>query len=225
MKAVFSPDSTASVLVVGDVILDRYVHGETSRISPEAPVPVVLVRQTEERPGGAGNVALNISCLGLQVHLIGLTGQDPAAEILERKLSQQSVICHFLQRKDFPTVTKLRVISQHQQLIRLDYESRDGMAGNGDMFGLFRQELDNARVVVLSDYAKGSLSRVQEYIAACKSADRKVLIDPKGSDFQRYRGAGLLTPNLKEFESIVGHCANQEDLVSRGQNLCNDLQL
>lgn len=225
MKPVFSPDSNAAVLVVGDVILDRYLHGETSRISPEAPVPVVLVRQTEERPGGAGNVALNISCLGIRVHLVGLTGQDPAADVLLRELDRHSVSCHFLQREDFPTITKLRVISQHQQLIRLDYEQRAGAVENGDMFELFRRQLENAGVVVLSDYAKGSLCRVQDYIAACKSAGINVLVDPKGTDFQRYRGASLLTPNLKEFESVVGQCTHRDDLISKGQNLCRELQL
>lgn len=225
MKPVFSPGASASVLVVGDVILDRYVHGETSRISPEAPVPVVLVRQTEERPGGAGNVAMNISSLGLRVHLVGMTGRDPAADILERELGQQSVSCHFLQKNEFSTITKLRVICQHQQLIRLDYETGTGVSENTELFSLFRKVLGEVDIVVLSDYAKGSLAQVQEYIAACRSVNKKVLIDPKGRDFECYRGASLLTPNMKEFESVVGQCANQEELTSRGQNLCRKLEL
>lgn len=123
MKQIFIPDNSARVLIAGDVILDRYLHGDTTRISPEAPVPVVHVKETEERPGGAGNVALNISKLGVQSCLVGITGKDDSADLLEKYLSDENVECQFIRQDGFPTVTKLRVLSQHQQLIRLDYEA------------------------------------------------------------------------------------------------------
>ena len=225
MKTAYIPDNSARVLVVGDVILDRYVHGETTRISPEAPVPVVLVKQTEERPGGAGNVALNISRLGINVNLIGLTGQDPAADTLNQSLSEQGVNCNFLRQHGFPTITKLRVLSQHQQLIRLDYEAHSDVADSSRLFEEFKQQVKNAGVVVLSDYAKGSLSKIEAYIAECKTLNKKVLVDPKGNDFSRYKGANLLTPNLKEFESIVGRCSGTNELVDKGKKLCQTLGL
>src|SRR3989304_5074731 len=134
MKLTFVPGSQANILVVGDVILDRYVHGETTRISPEAPLPIVLVNQTEDRPGGAGNVALNISRLGLGVSLVGLTGDDAAANTLNTLLSKYGVDCKFVKQTGFPTITKLRVLSQHQQLIRLDYEAHSDLADTDCLF-------------------------------------------------------------------------------------------
>jgi D-beta-D-heptose 7-phosphate kinase/D-beta-D-heptose 1-phosphate adenosyltransferase len=225
MKSFFIPNSSAHVLVVGDVILDRYVHGETTRISPEAPVPVVLVQHTEERPGGAGNVALNIASLGINVVLAGLTGRDSAADTLARLLADAQVTCRFVTQNDLPTITKLRVLSQHQQLIRLDYEAHAEVADADSLFAIFRKEADQADIVVLSDYAKGSLKNIQSYINECRKRKIKVLVDPKGSDFTRYQGASLLTPNLREFESVVGPCRDNDSLVEKGQNLCVSLGL
>lgn len=224
MKLTFAPDNQANILVVGDVILDRYVHGEATRISPEAPVPIVLVNHTEERPGGAGNVALNISTLGLRVSLVGLTGIDVAADNLTKILSGYGVSCNFVKQGDFHTITKLRVLSQHQQLIRLDYEAHPERADTNDLFLHFKEHLKSADTVVLSDYAKGSLNNVQAFISECNSHGKKVLIDPKGNDFTRYKGANLLTPNLKEFETVVGSCSDVADIVSRGIKLCNELK-
>ena len=225
MNSLFVPDRTAQVLVVGDVILDRYVYGETTRISPEAPVPVVLVQNTEDRPGGAGNVALNIASLGIKVSLLGLTGQDSAADTLERLLSDASVICKFVKQSDFPTITKLRVLSQHQQLLRLDYEVHAEMAYADDLFAFFRKGVNQVDIAVLSDYAKGSLKNIQSYINECRTRKIRVLIDPKGSDFSRYQGASLLTPNFREFEAVVGPCRDNYALVEKGHNLCVSLGL
>ena len=215
------PDfSKARVLVVGDLMLDRYWHGATSRISPEAPVPVVHVRDIEERPGGAGNVALNIAKLGAQSTVLGLTGDDDAANALEQSLLSAGVKPCFVRLNENATVTKLRVISHHQQLIRLDFE--DGFIGQ-DISGQeveFAKLLDQHDVVVCSDYGKGTLRNVQSLIALCREKKIPVLIDPKGTDFDNYSGASMVTPNLAEFEAVVGKCANEDDLVEKGQQLC-----
>jgi D-beta-D-heptose 7-phosphate kinase/D-beta-D-heptose 1-phosphate adenosyltransferase len=215
------PDfSKARVLVVGDLMLDRYWHGATSRISPEAPVPVVHVRDIEERPGGAGNVALNIAKLGAQSTVLGLTGDDDAANALEQSLQAAGVNPSFVRLNENATVTKLRVISRHQQLIRLDFE--DGFIGQ-DISGQeteFAKLLDQHDVVVCSDYGKGTLRNVQSLIALCREKKIPVLIDPKGTDFDIYSGASLVTPNLAEFEAVVGACANEDELVEKGQQLC-----
>jgi D-beta-D-heptose 7-phosphate kinase/D-beta-D-heptose 1-phosphate adenosyltransferase len=219
------PDfSSARVLVVGDLMLDRYWHGPTSRISPEAPVPVVHVNEIEERPGGAGNVALNIAVLGAASSVIGLTGDDDAANAMETSLQAAKVSTHFVRLANNPTVTKLRVMSRHQQLIRLDFE--DGFVGQ-DVSALetsFAKLLDAHDVVVCSDYGKGSLRNVQALIALCKQKNIPVLVDPKGTDFSRYKGASLVTPNLTEFEAVVGQCADDKELVSKAQALCKQYE-
>jgi D-beta-D-heptose 7-phosphate kinase/D-beta-D-heptose 1-phosphate adenosyltransferase len=210
----------ARVLVVGDLMLDRYWHGPASRISPEAPVPVVHVSDIEERPGGAGNVALNIARLGAQCTVLGLTGDDDAANALEKSLQAARVNTRFIRLQENATVTKLRVMSRHQQLIRLDFE--DGFIGqniSGEE-AEFASLLDEHDIVVCSDYGKGSLRNVQSLIALCREKKIPVLIDPKGTDFDKYAGASLVTPNLSEFEAIVGECANEEELVEKGQQLC-----
>jgi len=225
MNQLFVPKSTANVLVVGDVILDRYVYGDTTRISPEAPVPIVHVQETEERPGGAGNVALNITRLGVGSCLIGITGDDPAADTLTRLLSGNGVSCKFVRQKGFPTITKLRVLSQHQQLIRLDYEAHPERVDADALFELFELQLRDADIVVLSDYAKGSLANIEAFIRSGKGAGKQVLIDPKGTEFKRYQGASLLTPNFKEFEAVVGPCKDMDAIVEKGHNLCKSLAL
>ncbi len=208
------------MLVVGDLMLDRYWHGPTWRISPEAPVPVVHVRDIEERPGGAGNVALNIARLGAHCTVLGLTGDDDAADALEKKLQAAGVMTHFVRLQENATVTKLRVISRHQQLIRLDFE--DGFIGQ-DVTAEeveFAKLLQQHDVVVCSDYDKGSLRSVQSLIALCHEQQVPVLVDPKGADFDKYAGANLITPNLAEFEAVVGRCADEDELVEKAQQLC-----
>jgi D-beta-D-heptose 7-phosphate kinase/D-beta-D-heptose 1-phosphate adenosyltransferase len=226
MKIVQIPEfDTGNILVVGDLMLDRYWHGDTSRISPEAPVPVVKVGEIEERAGGAGNVALNIAALGANAAVIGLTGQDEAADALARTLLKAGVECHFERLAGFPTVTKLRVLSRHQQLIRLDFE--DGFPGH-DPAGLvqrFREHIADADVVVMSDYCKGALRAAGQLIDIARNAGKPVVIDPKGNDFSHYRGATVITPNMSEFEAVVGPCADDEEVVAKGEALREQLQL
>lgn len=220
------PDfSKVRVLVAGDLMLDRYWHGATSRISPEAPVAVVRVENEEGRPGGAGNVALNVAALGGQVTLLGLTGDDETGRLLERRLAERGVSCRFDRLERFATITKLRVISRHQQLIRLDFE--DGFPGydSADLLADFERQLAWADAVVLSDYAKGTLRAVPRFIELGRAAGKPILVDPKGDDFSRYRGATLLTPNLAEFEAVVGRCADEATLGERGLRLMDDLAL
>lgn len=215
----------AKVLVVGDVMLDRYWHGPTSRISPEAPVPVVKVTQIEDRPGGAGNVALNVAALGATARLIGVTGKDESAQILETRLNAANVACDFIRCDDSPTITKLRVISRHQQLIRLDFEEDFTEYDPGELVEHFSVALNHADVVILSDYNKGCLVNHQDLIQAAREKGIPVFADPKGSDFEKYRGATLITPNLVEFEAVVGRCVSEEQLVRKGLDLLKKLDL
>lgn len=217
--------SAARVLVVGDLMLDRYWHGPTSRISPEAPVPVVHVKQDEQRAGGAGNVALNIAALGAKVSLLGFTGEDEAAVALETLLKKSGVLCLFQGIPNHPTITKLRVMSRHQQLIRLDFEDGFQDIDSDTLLHQYHAELMQSQVVVLSDYGKGTLSQVQPFIRLAKQLKKPVLVDPKGSDFSIYQQATLITPNLSEFEAVVGRCTDQQQIVERGVNLLNQLEL
>ncbi|MGR9100072.1 MAG: bifunctional D-glycero-beta-D-manno-heptose-7-phosphate kinase/D-glycero-beta-D-manno-heptose 1-phosphate adenylyltransferase HldE [Gammaproteobacteria bacterium] len=220
------PDfASARVLVVGDLMLDRYWHGSTSRISPEAPVPVVHVKNDEQRAGGAGNVALNMASLGVSVSVMGFCGRDEAGEALKKLLENAEIDCLLEQLDDYPTVTKLRVMSRHQQLIRLDFEDGFHRIDPAPLLRRYAGQLDRARVVVLSDYGKGTLDSVEKFIALAKSGGKPVLVDPKGTDFSIYRHATLITPNLSEFEAVVGPCRDQAHLVEKGMNLVEDLQL
>ncbi|MDD2759648.1 MAG: D-glycero-beta-D-manno-heptose-7-phosphate kinase, partial [Methylomonas sp.] len=217
--------SAARVLVVGDLMLDRYWHGPTSRISPEAPVPVVHVKQDEHRAGGAGNVALNIAALGAKVSLLGFTGEDEAAVALETLLKKAGVLCMFQGIPHHPTITKLRVMSRHQQLIRLDFEDGFHDIDSDTLLHQYHAEMLQSQVIVLSDYGKGTLHPVEQFIRLAKQLKKPVLVDPKGSDFSIYRQATLLTPNLGEFESVVGRCVDEAQIVERGVNLMNELEL
>ncbi|WP_067985150.1 bifunctional D-glycero-beta-D-manno-heptose-7-phosphate kinase/D-glycero-beta-D-manno-heptose 1-phosphate adenylyltransferase HldE [Neptuniibacter pectenicola] len=215
----------AQVLVVGDLMLDRYWQGPTSRISPEAPVPIVKVEQHEDRPGGAANVALNVTALGAGVSLVGLVGDDEAGIALEKQLQSARVNCAFSKTDGEPTITKLRVISRHQQLIRLDFEEPFSSDYGEQVVNATTPLLANVGVLVLSDYGKGTLSDCQRLVREAKAQNVAVLVDPKGCDFTRYRGATLLTPNLSEFEAIVGVCKTEDELVTRGQALVQTLEL
>lgn len=215
----------ARILVVGDVMLDRYWHGGTSRISPEAPVAVVKVQTIKDSPGGAGNVALNLAALGAAASLVGLVGNDANGRELETSLHAAGVLCDFHRVTDKPTITKLRVISRHQQLIRLDFEEAFDKESAHHLVAKVRKLVKQADVLVLSDYNKGALAEVPALIAEARKAGVPVLVDPKGGDFTIYRGATLLKPNLHEFEAIVGACRNEDDLVSKGLQLLRDLDL
>ncbi|MBA4284577.1 MAG: bifunctional heptose 7-phosphate kinase/heptose 1-phosphate adenyltransferase [Xanthomonadaceae bacterium] len=216
----------ARVLVVGDVMLDRYWVGPTGRISPEAPVPVVRIQKDETRPGGAANVALNIASLGGQVRLLGVVGRDDAAKKLRDALIDRQVQPDFTETASCPTITKLRVLSRNQQLIRLDFEESLAVAGafNHDEFlGRFRRALDDAQVVILSDYGKGTLADAARMIAEARARNLPVLVDPKGSDWRPYRGATLITPNLSELEAVVGPCPDEATIVAKGRKLRDEL--
>lgn len=220
------PDyKNSHVVIVGDLMLDRYWHGSTSRISPEAPVPVVHVGEVEERPGGAGNVALNITAVGGHATVLGLIGDDEAGVQLTRILQQAGVDCQLQTLSDKPTITKLRVMSRHQQLIRLDFEDgfeESHVAGLPTALdGLAKQ----AGAIILSDYGKGTLSQIQSLISTANNTNTPVLIDPKGTNFARYRGATLLTPNMSEFEAVVGKCRNDAEIEAKGMQLMQSLDL
>lgn len=219
------PDfSTSKILVIGDLMLDRYWHGDTKRISPESPVPVVNVDETEDRAGGAANVALNLAALGAKVTLAGITGQDSESETLQQLLVDKEIDCLFEQRSNQTTITKLRVISRNQQLIRLDFEKDFALQSPINLKALSINFTDYD-AVVLSDYNKGTLASPQNIIAAAKNAGAKVIIDPKGLDFQKYQNASLLTPNQSEFEAIMGVATNDADLLKKGEALRATLNL
>src|SRR3569832_1212172 len=206
----------ARVLVVGDVMLDRYWHGRLGRDARGGAVPVVRVEEAEDRPGGAANVALNIAALGAHADLVGVTGEDEAAATLARRLEAADVNCSVERLDAVPTITKLRVISRHQQLIRLDFEG--GLPGITPDALLVRMQraLPAADVVVFSDYGKGTHTANDTKNAAARAAGKPGLVDPKSRDFGIYRGATLVTPNLAEFEAVVGHCRSEDELVDRG---------
>lgn len=225
-KIILPAFENAQVLVYGDVMLDRYFHGDATRISPEAPVPIVNVTQTEVRPGGAANVAKNIATLGAQVTVCGWVGQDAEAQALKKCLHAARVDCEFLSPPDFPTITKLRVLGRHQQLIRLDFENTAEIAAEDDaLFSAYCEKLKTAQVVVLSDYSKGALCHVERLIAAAKKNQVPVLVDPKHKPYQRYSGATILTPNLKEFEAMVGSCRDLAEIVQKAEKLLPDINV
>ncbi|ACQ92013.1 rfaE bifunctional protein [Tolumonas auensis DSM 9187] len=220
------PDfSAARVLVVGDIMLDRYWSGPTRRISPEAPVPVVKVEKNEDRPGGAANVALNVAALGGKTTLLGFVGQDEAADCLEAKLASHKVSYDLVKVAELPTITKLRILSGNQQLIRLDFEDSFAAADPAPLLAKLDAALPDFDVLILSDYAKGALTCVRDIIALARKHKVPVLIDPKGDSFEKYRGATLIKPNMLEFETIVGKVKNEEDLIEKAKNLLNELDL
>lgn len=206
-------------------MLDRYWFGDTQRISPEAPVPIVKINGIDNRPGGAANVALNIAALGAKITLLGITGDDEAADILAQQLSSASVNPAFCRSPTLPTLIKLRVISQRQQLLRMDFEERKLSLTNDDLLDQYKTHLLNANLVILSDYNKGTLSDPQSLIQLARAAGIAVLVDPKGNDFNIYRHANIITPNLKEFEAIVGPCENEQSLISKGRDLLAKYQI
>lgn len=220
------PDYSAGrVIVVGDVMLDRYWHGSTNRISPEAPVPVVKVETDEFRAGGAGNVALNVASLGGRAELVGLIGRDETGRLLREKLESGGVACRLLEAPQHPTITKLRIISRHQQLIRLDFEDNFAVLECAGIEQAFEASLPGGGAVVLSDYGKGTLAQVGSLIRVAREHGVAVVVDPKGTDFVRYCGATVITPNMSEFEAVVGHCATEDAVRERGEALREALDL
>ncbi|MEC8012113.1 MAG: bifunctional D-glycero-beta-D-manno-heptose-7-phosphate kinase/D-glycero-beta-D-manno-heptose 1-phosphate adenylyltransferase HldE [Pseudomonadota bacterium] len=223
--SIFPSFKKAQVLVIGDLMLDQYWHGDTQRISPEAPVPVVKVQNDEQRAGGAANVALNIAKLNANCVCLGLTGKDLAGRMLEEILNEESIQTHFVKTHN-PTIRKLRIICQQQQLIRLDFEeSKYDQAFIQELESHFTQSLESTNAVILSDYNKGCLQNTKALIKASREKSIPVLVDPKGTDFERYRGATLLTPNQKEFEAVVGKIESTEDLVEKALGLIHEYDL
>ncbi len=215
----------AQVIVVGDVMLDKYWLGPTSRISPEAPVPVVKIEDADQRPGGAANVALNIAALGAQVIVMGLGGEDESARTLDKVLGAVGASCQIVPVPGMDTITKLRVLSRNQQLIRLDFEKNFQDVDKSQLQQNFEQQLGAGKVVVLSDYAKGCLSNAPALIKLAKEHNLPVVVDPKGSDFERYRGATLITPNMSEFQQVVGECPDEDTIVRKAHELIRRLEI
>ena len=219
------PDmSHGNTTVIGDVMLDRFWSGASRRVSPEAPVPVVNVSGQEDRAGGAGNVAVNLAELGVTVSLVGLCGDDEHARALRSCVESAGVRWNVMPCKA-DTIVKLRVLSRNQQLLRMDFEETLAPYANDLFLRYAQQHLADADLVILSDYAKGTLELVQPLLAYCREAGKRTLVDPKGTDFERYRGATLMTPNLSELEAVVGPCDTDEALVEKAGNLRAALEL
>jgi D-beta-D-heptose 7-phosphate kinase/D-beta-D-heptose 1-phosphate adenosyltransferase len=220
------PDfKAATVLVFGDLMLDQYFFGETGRISPEAPVPIVNIQRVDSRPGGAANVALNLGVLGVKVILLGITGNDAAANTLRNKLLAAGVHCDFYSCNKQSTITKQRIISHQQQLMRLDIEKSWQDIVYKDLLAAFIKYLPVVDLVIISDYGKGTVYDPQSFIKLARTNNLPILIDPKGNDFSIYANATLITPNISEFTAIVGPCYDEQELVVRGRQLLKNLSL
>lgn len=226
VSSMILPDfSKAKVLIVGDLMLDRYWSGGTGRISPEAPVPVVNVQSSEDRPGGAANVAVNVATLGAKVTLLGMCGNDENAKLLRERLESFDIDCQFFAVEGQDTITKLRVMSRNQQLLRLDFEKSFADSDKSELESAFDGALDDVDIVILSDYAKGCLSNPQALIQAAKAKGKRVIVDPKGSDFKKYANATLITPNMEELNHVVGESTSEKSLVSNAQQVKTELNL
>lgn len=219
------PSFKSQVLVVGDVMLDRYWMGGCHRISPEAPVPVVLVKDREDRAGGAANVAINIAALNAPCTLVGIIGKDEAGDKLKKLIEDKNITCNCVESESLPTITKLRILSRNQQLIRIDFEDAYESLPQGLILQEMRKSIKNCKVVILSDYGKGALSSVQKMIDIANDEKIPVLIDPKGIDFSRYKNATMLTPNMSEFEAVAGKVTSEEDLVQKALKMIDTYNL
>ena len=217
--------SKTRLLVVGDVMLDRYWFGDTGRISPEAPVPVVQVEKIDERLGGAANVARNASALGAQTTILGVVGEDEAGKRVEQLLLESGVQSQLQTDGNVPTTVKLRVIARQQQLIRLDFEEVPSQISLDAKLKRFKSLLPNIDIVILSDYGKGALEQVSAMIELANASKKLVLVDPKGDAYDKYKGATVLTPNRSELRQVVGQWSSEDDLTLRAQSLRKNLGL
>ena len=213
------------ILVVGDVMLDRYWHGEVARISPEAPVPVVHVRREENRLGGAANVALNIKTLGARVTLLSMIGQDDAARSLRKLLESHGIESELGEDPGMETIVKLRVIGRSQQMLRIDFEKEPDHEVLAGMLDRFADLLSTHDAVLFSDYGKGGLAHIPQMIRMARETGKPVLIDPKGSDWARYSGASVITPNRAELAQVMGTWPNEEQLHLKAEALRRELDL
>lgn len=217
--------AAARLLVVGDVMLDRYWFGEVERISPEAPVPVVRIARTEERPGGAANVARNVAALGAHAALLSVIGDDEPGTALERLLADDRIEATLWRDAAVPTTVKLRVIGRQQQLLRIDFETVPSHEVLASKLGDFTRMVRAADLVILSDYGKGGLTHIAQMIDTARSAGKPVLVDPKGDDYARYRGATVLTPNRTEFREVVGRWNDEAELNAKAETMRRELAL
>jgi D-glycero-beta-D-manno-heptose-7-phosphate kinase len=217
--------SQAKVLVVGDAMIDRYWYGPVERISPEAPVPVVRIAREEERMGGAANVAYNIVCLGAQASFLGVVGDDEAGRKLEKLMQGTGIAPHLSSDKALQTTVKLRVIGRQQQLLRIDFENSPGHEVLASQTDAYMRLLPLHRVVLFSDYGKGGLTHITTMIHAARERGKAVMIDPKGSDYSRYAGATVITPNRAELQQVIGSWHNEAELRQKAQALRTQLKL
>jgi rfaE bifunctional protein kinase chain/domain len=217
--------SNARVLVVGDVMLDRYWYGAVDRISPEAPVPVVRVSREEERNGGAANVAYNVVTLGAQASLLTVVGDDEASHKLEALVAKTGIQPHFGRDAQLKTTVKLRVIGRQQQLLRMDFENTPQTEVLASQTAAFVELLPSHQAVLFSDYGKGGLAHVADMIAKANAQGKPILIDPKGSDYSRYQGADVITPNRAELQQVIGAWQDESELQTKVQNLRESLKL
>ena len=215
----------ANVLVVGDAMLDRYWHGAVERISPEAPVPIVKVSREEERIGAAANVAYNVTSLGAKASFLGVIGDDEPGQHLERLLKDTGIATHLKRDPGLKTTVKLRVIGRQQQLLRMDFENEPDHEALASQSEAFNQLLAGHEAVLFSDYGKGGLAHIPKMIRAARDAGKPVLIDPKGSDYTRYSGATVITPNRAELQQVVGSWKSDDELRAKAQKLREELQL
>ena len=225
MKKAEFPTANARVLVVGDVMLDRYWFGDVARISPEAPVPVVRVTRIEERPGGAANVARNCASLGAVAQLLSVVGGDEAGAKLAALVEEAGVRANLHRDASMETTVKLRVIGRQQQLLRIDFETPPSSEVLASKLADFEAALPECDAVILSDYGKGGLAHIATMIGLARAAGKRVLVDPKGDDYSRYRGAHVITPNLGELREVVGAWRDEADLAARVRKLRADLSL
>ena len=218
------PDfSKTKIFVMGDVMIDRYLFGSTDRVSPEAPVPVVRITKTDDRPGGAANVAINLSKVGIQTSLFGVIGQDVEGKLLENLLISENIKCNLKTTENLNTTIKTRIQSRGQQLIRFD---RDAVSERVQCFKKdIESNLLDIDAIIISDYAKGVTSGIAEIIKICKANHILTLVDPKGLDFNKYAGVDILTPNQNEFEAVVGGCDSDNCLVKKALEMIRELEL
>ncbi|CAL4318534.1 Bifunctional protein HldE [Buchnera aphidicola (Neophyllaphis podocarpi)] len=212
------------IMIVGDIMLDKYWQGSISRKSPEAKVPVVKINNSINQPGGAANVAMNIASLGKYSKLIGITGNDNNALIL-KKILHKRIINNIICISKYKTITKLRILSDNKQIIRIDFEENLNKFNNEIIYKKIKESIKNIKIVILSDYNKGTLNNIKKIINLTKKMCIPILIDPKGADFKKYYGATILTPNLDEFELIVGKCKNENKMINKGMKLIRNLNL
>ena len=215
----------AKILVIGDVMLDQYWLGETSRISPEAPVPVINIEDMENRLGGAANVAANAISVGADVTLVGMVGRDENGDRLLELLKATNIRAEIIRKEDYRTSTKLRVVSRNQQLLRLDHENSHKETDNTEVLEVCEQQISGHGTIVISDYDKGAVAGVERIIEAARKAGKRIIVDPKGACFDKYRNASIITPNYQEFRQVAGKCADEEELENKALGMCRELNL